>query len=178
MHLRLEQHLVAQLLQAANSCAPHEACGLLGGKQGQASHFIAIDNVAASPMHRYEMDSSQLVKAFFALERDNLELCAIWHTHPEGRPRPSPEDIRAAAWPDVCQLILGFVNGKAELAAWQVAPGGVKRVPLQIGNAVQDLAPEEESAGRNLAIWGSAALAILLALWLAISLLPPAPRIP
>ncbi|MCY4526961.1 MAG: M67 family metallopeptidase [Anaerolineaceae bacterium] len=178
MQLRLEQHLVAQLLNAASSGAPNEACGLLGGKQGNASRFIAIDNVAANPSRRYEMDSSQLVKALFAIERDNLELSAIWHSHPRGRPLPSPEDIRAAAWPGVCQLILGVVNGRSELAAWEITSGEVRRVPLQIGNAAPDLSPEEESDRKGLIIWGSAVMAVLLALWLAFSLLPPAPRIP
>jgi len=178
MHLRLEHRQVAQLLQHAASRAPQEACGLLGGEGGKARRMVLIDNVATDASRHFEMDASQLVRALFAFEREGLELCAIWHSHPEGKPRPSAEDIRAAAWPDVCQLIVGFSNGRAELGAWQIASGEAKRVPLQIGNSAPDLLPEEESGRQGLAIWASAAVAVLLALWLALTLLPPAPKIP
>ena len=178
MHLRLEHHQLAQILQRAASCAPQEACGLLGGKGGHAQRVVPIDNVAADPVCRYEMDAPQLVRALYALEREGLELCAIWHSHPEGEPLPSREDIRSAAWPDVCQLIVGQVNGRAKLGAWRIAAGEVSRVPLQVGNAAPDLLPEHESGEQRLAIWASAAVAVLLALWLALTLLPPAPEIP
>ena len=178
MQLRLEHQQVAQLLQRAASMAPQEACGLLGGKGGRTQRVVSIDNVAADPARRYEMDASQLVRALFAFEREGLELCAIWHSHPDGRPLPSSEDIRAAGWPDVCHLIVGHVNGVAELGAWHIAAGAVERVPLQIGSAAPDLAPETETRQQRLAIWASAAVAVLLALWLALTLLPPAPEIP
>ena len=126
MHLRLEHHQVAQLLQHAASRAPQEACGLLGGEGGKARRMVSIDNVATDASRRFEMDASQLVRACYAFEREGLELCAIWHSHPVGKPLPSAEDIRAAAWPDVCQLIVGFSNGKAELGAWRIASGEAK----------------------------------------------------
>lgn len=178
MHLRLEHQQVAQLLQHAASRAPQEACGLLGGEGGKAHRIVSIDNVAADPSRRYEMDASQMVRALFAFKREGLELCAIWHSHPDGKPLPSAEDICAAAWPDVCQLIVGFSNGKAELGAWRIASGETSRVPLQIGSSAPDLLPETETRQQHLAIWASAAVAVMLALWLAWTLLPPAPNIP
>ena len=178
MHLRLEHHQVAQILQYVSSSAPQEACGLLGGEGGRARRIVAIDNVAADPSRRYEMDAPQLLRALFAFEREGLELCAIWHSHPDGKPLPSAEDIRAASWPEVCQLIVGFTNGRSELGAWRIASGEASRVPLQIGSHAPDLLPEEETGRQRLAIWASAAVAVILALWLALTLLPPAPKIP
>ena len=178
MQLRLERRQAEALLELARAQAPREACGLLGCVDGRVASVVAIDNVAAEPTQRFELDARQYTQALFAMQRDGLELCGIWHSHPQGEPLPSAEDIRGAAWPEVCHLLIGLGAGRAQLAAWRIAGGEVTRVPLQIGDQVPDIAPGKESRTERRTIWLSAVAATLLLLWLALSLLPPAPSLP
>lgn len=178
MALWLEHHQVRQILRAAQTGLPDETCGLLGCVGGRVERVIQIDNVAANPERRYEMDPRQLTSALFDFERAGLEVGAIWHSHPRGLPVPSAEDIRAAAWPDACHVIVCLADGEAQLAAWRIVNGEVTRAPLRIGAGAPDVAPYAEQPGHEVATWTSAALAVILALLLALSLLPPAPRLP
>ncbi len=178
MQLQLERQQVAQILQRVQADAPREACGLLGCAQGRVQRVAPIANVAADPEHHFEMDARQLVRAMFEFERAGLEAGAIWHSHPLGEPLPSQEDIRNAAWPDACQLIIGTGSGQPQLAAWRIAGGEVTRVPLYIGDAARQDEHAEESPSQRNAIWISALVAVALLLWVALTLLPPAPPLP
>lgn len=178
MQLWLGRQQVAQILQLVQAQAPREACGLLGCAQGRVLRVAPIANVAEKPEHRFEMDARQLVQVMFEFERAGLEAGTIWHSHPWGEPLPSQEDIRHAAWPDACQLIIGTGSGRPQLAAWQVAEGEVTRVPLHIGDAARQDEPAEESRSQRNAIWLSALVAVALLLWIALTLLPPAPPLP
>ena len=178
MQLWLSRPQVTQLLQHVRAQAPREACGLLGSLDGRVARVVPIKNVAARPERRFELDAQQMVQTFFEFERDGLELCAIWHSHPQGEPLPSPEDIREASWPEACQLIIGTGSGQPQLAAWRIAEGEVDRVPLHVGNTLPEVDYPEETPTQRSAIWISAIAAVVLLLWLALTLLPPAPPLP
>ncbi len=178
MQLWLSRPQVTQLLQHVRAHAPREACGLLGSLDGRVARVVPIKNVAARPERRFELDAQQMVQTFFEFERDGLELCAIWHSHPKGEPLPSPADIREASWPEACQLIIGTGSGQLQLAAWRIAEGEVDRVPLHVGNTLPEVDYPEETPTQRSAIWISAIAAVVLLLWLALTLLPPAPPLP
>lgn len=178
MSLWLRRSQVEQLLQLAHSQAPHEACGLLGSVDGRVTRVVPIANVAATPTRRFELDAAQYLRAVFEFERDGLEPGAIWHSHPQGVPVPSAEDIREASWPAACHLIIGTGAGQSRLAAWRIHDGEVTRVPLHVGERPPAATQEEESGLERSAIWLGAVAATLLLLWLAWTLLPPAPRLP
>ncbi len=178
MQLWLSRAQVMQLLQHVHAQAPREACGLLGCLEGRVLHVVSIKNVAATPERRFELEARRMVQTIFDFERDGLEPGAIWHSHPHGEPLPSLKDIREASWPEACQLIIGIGSGQPQLAAWRIADGEVERVPLHIGHSSPDVQLLEESSTQRIAIWISAFSAIALLLWLALTLLPPAPPLP
>ena len=178
MQLWLSRAQVAQLLQYVRAQAPREACGMLGNLDGRVVRVVQIANVAARPERRFELDAQQMVQTFFEFERDGLELGAIWHSHPQGEPLPSPEDVQKASWPEACQLIVGTGSGQPQLAAWRIAEGEVDRVPLHVGHTPPEVDHLEETPTQRNAICISAIAAVVLLLWLAITLLPPAPTLP
>ena len=77
--------------------APLEACGLLAGKDGQVSLSQGIRNDERSPV-RFQMNPKEQLRAFNRFEELGLDLLAVYHSHPSGPTRPSPSDVRQAAY--------------------------------------------------------------------------------
>ncbi len=85
--------------------APEEACGLLAGQApGQVESVFPVANRLHSPS-RFEMDPHEQLRAFLDIEAADLELLAIYHSHPHGPPEPSPTDRAEFASPGVVYLI-------------------------------------------------------------------------
>lgn len=167
------------LVEHARAEFPREACGVIAGSDGRAALVIPIPNAADDPLRTYVMEPRALVAAFARLERERLDLLAFYHSHPHGDPIPSPSDVRLATYPSTPYLIVGLRGGNAQLAAWQLAPGAVREVPLQVGTAPPPAEPAESlRPAQQAAILISALIALLLVLVVSLSLLPPAPPIP
>ena len=166
------------MLRLALERAPNEACGLLGSRGERVERVVAIANIAASPDRYFEMDPREMVNALFQFERQGLDVAAIWHSHPAGEPVPSARDIRKVSWPQVTQLIVGTGRGRPQLAAWQIRNGEVSRVPLHIGDARPAVDESHNPLPDSRLLWLCAAVAVVLFLQVAVSLLPPAPAIP
>lgn len=178
MQLWLSPQQAAALLREAQQRLPDEACGLIAGKDGRVHRIVTIDNVAATPARQFRMDGQQLVRSILDFERKGLHLYAIWHSHPCGKPVPSASDIREASWPEACQLIVGLGKSSPQLAAWKIEDASVTRVPLHVSLSPPAPMANRESRAQRIAIVASATMAVLLALWLAFTLLPPAPALP
>jgi [CysO sulfur-carrier protein]-S-L-cysteine hydrolase len=104
MMLSLDGRLIEQLLNHAESCLPEEACGLVGGKNGVAHEIIPITNELHSEV-RFRMSPEEQLKAFLWLEQNQMDLIAIYHTHPKGPPFPSKTDLFEYAYPEVIMII-------------------------------------------------------------------------
>jgi len=122
-------HLERMLRQAAAE-APLEACGLLAGKDEQVQKVFPMRNAARSPV-RFRLDPQEQFDLFNAMEERNLELLGIYHSHPNGPPRPSRTDIAEAAYP-VVNLILSPLQGQWQVRGFWIESGRVVEVPLEI----------------------------------------------
>jgi proteasome lid subunit RPN8/RPN11 len=115
---------------AVDAAAPEEACGLVIGSGRTASEIIPIENIHHSPV-RYEMNPKQVLDAFLAIEEANLDLIAIYHSHPHGPSYPSPTDIREAYYPDPAQLIWSGESNAWRCAAYLIQGEGFTEIPIQ-----------------------------------------------
>ena len=87
---------------------PNECCGMIGGRDGEATTVIPVANAAASPL-RYEMDPQEQYDALKAIENDGKELLAIYHSHTKSAAYPSQTDVnQAVAWPDQVYVIVSL----------------------------------------------------------------------
>ncbi|MDA0245675.1 MAG: M67 family metallopeptidase [Chloroflexi bacterium] len=113
--------------------APQEGCGLLAGVGGRVTAVYPIPNKLASPM-AFEMEPAAQVEAMLAMERQDWELLAIYHSHPTSPAYPSPTDIAYAVnYPETGLLIVSLLNnhagffwvrdGLVEEGEWLVASG-------------------------------------------------------
>ncbi len=113
--------LIDELIAHASEEAPNECCGVVAvepassGAPARAVSVHAAVNTAASPL-KFEVDGRELLGLLDAIERDGLELGAIYHSHTRTEPYPSQTDINFAAnWPGVEWIIIGLAGPEAPL---------------------------------------------------------------
>lgn len=178
MRLFLTEEQARALLRHAIETAPQEACGLLAGVGEQVQAVIPIANSAADPRHFYRLDDTAFARALLQLDRQGLDLVALYHSHPHGDPIPSPTDVQQATYPDTPYLIIGL-RGEPRLAVWQMRYGEVTPVKVIIG-VTSDGSRNDDgtlSQAQRLAIIVSAILAFAFMIIVSLVLLPPAPVI-
>lgn len=91
--LILSQELLAQVLQHARVTRPREAVGLLGGRStGEVDVALPLVNIASGE-RAFIADPYSQYCALQRLEADNLNVLAIYHSHPGGGVDPSAEDL-------------------------------------------------------------------------------------
>lgn len=115
---------------------PLEACGLLGGLHDAVHEVVPVINTAQSPV-RFRMDPSEQIKALFGFEERELELVAIYHSHPGGPSGPSATDIREAAYPEAYQLIWYREGGDWICRVYRYSEDFVEEVLLEVGSGEQ-----------------------------------------
>jgi proteasome lid subunit RPN8/RPN11 len=107
--LKLPKQIAQQIIQYFIDHSPEESCGILAGKNDVVTHNIPITNQAHSPV-RYYMEPIELFKALEFIDKEQLSLLAIYHSHPNGPEYPSETDIKEFLYPGVFTII-GFTTG-------------------------------------------------------------------
>jgi proteasome lid subunit RPN8/RPN11 len=115
--------MLSQLIKAAESAMPNEACGLLAGQGSEITKFYEMTNADASPEH-FTMLPKEQFAAVKDMRTNGTEILAIWHSHPETPPRMSEEDIKLAYAPGAVHIILSLAeSNKHEAKGYQVNNG-------------------------------------------------------
>jgi len=112
------------------SHAPLEACGLLAGKNNTVEKVLPVRNQAQSPT-RFLMDPAEQLAAFDWIEANDLELLAIYHSHPNGPETVSATDIEDASYP-VVSIIWSGKNGAWQARGFRIEDGQATEVELRI----------------------------------------------
>jgi len=100
--------LYAELLAHVRGCRPKEAVGLLGGSAtGQVKAVLPLMNIAAGNK-AFIADPYAQFRALRWLRSENLDLLAIYHSHPDGGVEPSPEDLVYARRWHCIHVIVAF----------------------------------------------------------------------
>ena len=130
MILVLKRPFIQKILTHTQSEYPLEACGLLGGGDGVVTSHYPIRNRLQSET-TYEMEPTEMLSAFLAMEAEGEELVAIYHSHPQGPSHPSPTDITQAYYPDAVQIIVSLKDCKRPLIrAFTIKDGFVTPVTI------------------------------------------------
>ena len=112
---------------------------MIASRDGEAVAVHRVRNADASPL-RYRMDPMEQYRALDAIERDGLELGAIYHSHTRSDPIPSQTDInlarseitRGPQWPGTLYLIVGVKSDEDDLRLWSIVGDEVSQVELQV----------------------------------------------
>lgn len=111
--MKISQQLIDEMVAHAREDLPNECCGMIGGRDGEATQVVRVENAAASPL-RYEMDPQGQYDALKAIEDAGEELVAIYHSHTRSAAYPSQTDVNEAVmWPEQVYVIVSLENGDA-----------------------------------------------------------------
>jgi proteasome lid subunit RPN8/RPN11 len=126
--VRIDQALLAQLVDHARREAPNECCGLIALRDGAAYEVVEGRNVEASPF-RFEIDGHTAAQVL-RIEDEGGEI-AIYHSHTRSAPYPSQTDVTFAQnWPGVQWLIVGLAGAEPEVRCYEIAGGDVSEVEV------------------------------------------------
>jgi predicted GIY-YIG superfamily endonuclease/proteasome lid subunit RPN8/RPN11 len=95
--IALARTVLKQLgIEAANA-SPHEACGILLGRDTQIEAIRPAANIHPVPATRFEIDPQALVDAFRAARVGGRQIIGYYHSHPNGDAVPSTTDRAMAS---------------------------------------------------------------------------------
>jgi proteasome lid subunit RPN8/RPN11 len=115
----------------AEHCAPEEACGLVGGRAEQVSQIIPIINELHSPV-RFRMLPEDQLKAMLLLEDSDLDLLAVYHSHPSGPAEPSQTDLKEFFYPGAVMIIWFREKGGWDAKGYEAVMNSILPVSLTV----------------------------------------------
>jgi proteasome lid subunit RPN8/RPN11 len=127
----LPRQLVEDILRHAQSSPESEVCGLIAARNGRPQRCIAVANISPRPQTLFQMDPKQQIDAFRDIRDAGEELFAIYHSHPNGPPKPSAIDLQQAAYPEALYLIVSSdQEGTAQIRGYRLKCGNAIEVKL------------------------------------------------
>src|SRR4051794_15005667 len=99
--------MVEAMIAHAREEAPNECCGMIGGRDREASSLHRAKKAEASPL-RYSLDSQDQFRIMREIEESGEELIAIYHSHTASPAYPSQTDINLALYPDAVYVIVSL----------------------------------------------------------------------
>ena len=125
--------LLHRMITHCNSVYPQEACGILSGKGRVAQRIHEMTNTEQSSVS-YLMDPAEQFRVMKELRKENLEMVAIYHSHPGSLPYPSSKDIALASYPDSVYVIVSLSDrARPEIRAFEISEGVVQEVIISTG---------------------------------------------
>ena len=119
LNLFIHSSHMTQILSHVKREDPQEACGFVAGVNDSSLEVFPITNVLKS-IHRYRMDPQEQINALIHIEKNKMDLIAIYHSHPEGPENPSVLDLAEINYPEISQLIFSRKKNKWECHAYKL----------------------------------------------------------
>lgn len=122
--------LLDQVLAHCRECYPHEACGILAGRDGRVERVYGLTNAELSPVS-YHVDPAEQFRVMKELRRDGLGMVGIFHSHPESPAYPSARDVELASYPDASYVIVSLSDIRSpEVRAFEIIEGRIAEMHL------------------------------------------------
>jgi [CysO sulfur-carrier protein]-S-L-cysteine hydrolase len=105
--IRIPRDIFEGMIDHAREEFPLECCGILGGKGETVQKAFGLQNAEKSPI-RFSISPQEQLKFFDEIERQSIEMIAIYHSHPDSIPFPSETDVNMAFYPEVSSVIISL----------------------------------------------------------------------
>ena len=134
--MKIPKELADAIIEQARAEHPNEACGLLAGVRTdgvvEATRIFRMANAERSPVI-YRMEPAEQLRVFNEIDREGLDLVAIYHSHTRSPAYPSSTDVSLAYYPESTYLIVSLRNMDApELRGFRIVEGKVTEVDLEL----------------------------------------------
>ena len=130
--LEIPEDLLNRLIEHARQEYPLESCGILAGKNGKITKLYSMENTQKSSSC-YLMAPEEQLRVFQEIEKEGLELSAIYHSHPHSPAFPSQRDVDFAFYPDSLILIISLMADKIpQIGAFQIEKGKIQQKAVKV----------------------------------------------
>lgn len=130
--LQMPMPIYERMIGQAREGFPFEVCGILGGKGNIVSAIYPMTNTDTGRDH-FMMDPREQFSVVKTLRSQELEMLAVYHSHPATPARLSDEDIRLALTPDISYVIVSLADPSApEVRSFRIADKKVDSEELRI----------------------------------------------
>ena len=109
--VRIPRSIFQGMIEHARKESPLECCGVLSGKGETALKAFALKNAEESPI-RYSIPPQEQLRVFEEMEKDSMEMIAVYHSHPHSIPFPSETDVKMAFYPEISTIIVSLKEEK------------------------------------------------------------------
>ena len=138
--MQLRRDLVDAMVAHARRDHPDEACGILAGPEGadRPERCIEMVNAVRSPT-QYLFDPTEWFQVYTAMQREDEEVVAIYHSHTATEAYPSPSDVKDAEryakyLPDPHYILISTREGldEPELRSFRIVDGVITEEPVEV----------------------------------------------
>jgi proteasome lid subunit RPN8/RPN11 len=132
--LNVPQFIVDEMIHHARLEWPNECCGLLAGmilehsdgpRRGVVSHRFGLRNALASPT-RFRSSPESMFQAMRSINALNLDVLAVYHSHPANEAVPSRYDQDECYDPHVVNLIISLQKPEPAIRGWWLSPAAIQ----------------------------------------------------
>lgn len=122
--------LLDQVLSHCREGYPHEACGILAGRDGRVERVYGLTNADPSPVS-YHIDPAEHFRVLKEIRREGLSMVGIFHSHPQSPAYPSARDVELASYPDAAYVIVSLSDIRSpEVRAFEIVGGRIAEMHL------------------------------------------------
>ncbi len=130
--IRIPKSIFNGMVDHAKKESPLECCGILGGKNHTVEKAFGLKNAEESPF-RYSMAGQEQLRVFEEMEKETMEMVAIYHSHPQTIPFPSETDVKLAFYPEVASIIISLMEeGNPVLKAFRIGKEAIYLEEIEI----------------------------------------------
>ncbi len=129
--IKIPKPIYETIIDHARREAPLECCGILAGKDGMVQRAFEVRNEEQSPV-RYSISPQEQLKVFEEMEKDSLEMIAIYHSHTHTIPFPSETDVRLAFYPEVSSVIISLKEQTPAVNAFRIREDAIYLEEIEV----------------------------------------------
>ena len=129
--IRIPKTIYQGMLDHARKEWPLECCGILSGKEKIVQKAFKLKNSEESPV-RYSMSPQDQLKVYEEMEKESMEMVAIYHSHPQTIPFPSETDVKLAFYPDVASIIISLKDEESVVKAFRIGKEAISLEEIEV----------------------------------------------
>jgi proteasome lid subunit RPN8/RPN11 len=133
--LRIPKTILKEMVDHALREAPMECCGILAGKGKTVSRKYEMRNANESRIS-YLMAPEEQLEVFREIEKERLDMVAIYHSHPNTIPFPSKRDVGLAFYPDIAYVIISLKDEENSVKGFRIGKDAIYIEPIRVINGV------------------------------------------
>jgi proteasome lid subunit RPN8/RPN11 len=105
--IQIPDPIYRKMVEHAKKEKPLECCGILGGRGKTVEKAFELQNAEGSAI-RYSISPKEQLRVFEEMDKESMEMIAIYHSHPHTIPFPSETDVKMALYPEVSSIIISL----------------------------------------------------------------------